>query len=267
MKNDEIKENVRKGYGKIAKESGSCCGGGCGCAEQVSKRMGYSNKDLGSVPKGANLGLGCGNPVALASLKVGETVLDLGSGAGFDCFLASKKVGPKGKVIGVDMTPEMLERARKSALGGGFRNVEFRAGEIESLPVEDRTVDVVISNCVINLSPDKEQVFSEIYRVLKKGGRFVVSDIALTGELPEELRKSVAAYVGCIAGAVSKDEYLDAVKDAGFKDVRVVEESEFPLDCVDDPAVKSVIDGLGMTEDDVKDAAGSVVSIKVSGKK
>ena len=247
MKKEAIKEKVRKGYGKIAKEGGSCCGSTCGCADNVSRKIGYSDNEIGSVPAGANLGLGCGNPVALASLKQGETVLDLGAGAGFDCFLAAKKVGPKGKVIGVDMTPEMLERARKNASKGNYRNVEFREGEIESLPVDDDSVDVVISNCVINLSPEKEQVFKEVHRVLKKGGRFMVSDIILTGELPDELRNSAAAYVGCIAGAVSKQEYLEAIRNAGFCDAEVVEESSFPLDCVADPSVKEVIENRGMS--------------------
>ncbi|MDD5289463.1 MAG: arsenite methyltransferase [Dehalococcoidales bacterium] len=187
---------------------------------------GYSPDDLRSVPEGANLGLGCGNPVALASLKKGEVVLDLGSGAGFDAFLSANRVGKTGRVIGVDMTPEMLETARENAKKGGYKNVEFRLGDIESLPVDDNSVDVIISNCVINLSPDKPAVFKEAYRVLKSGGRLMVSDIVLLKELPASLKESAEAYIGCVAGASKKDEYLKMVKDAGFKSVKAVNAEE-----------------------------------------
>ncbi len=269
MKKEEIKEKVRERYGKFAKQGTSCCGNGCGCAdnsaENMSKLVGYSDEDIGSVPEGSNLGLGCGNPIALASLKEGETVLDLGSGAGFDCFLAAKKVGKKGKVVGVDMTPEMLKRARENASKGGYKNVEFREGEIEALPVEDNSIDAVISNCVINLSPDKEQVFREMYRVLKKGGRFMVSDITLAKDLPKELRNSIAAYVGCIAGAITREEYLSAIKKAGFSDVKIVKEEPFPLDAVDDPSIKDIFDKLGMSKEELLKAAPSVVGLKVRG--
>jgi arsenite methyltransferase len=267
MKGKEIKKAVKERYGNFAKQGSSCCGSGCSSADNMSKLVGYSDKDIVSVPEGANLGLGCGNPVALASLKEGETVLDLGSGAGFDCFLAAEKVGKKGKVIGVDMTPEMLKQARENASKGGYKNVEFREGEIEALPVEDDSVDTIISNCVINLSTDKEQVFKEMYRVLKGGGRFMVSDITLTRDLPEELRNSVAAYVGCIAGAITKEEYLAAIKKAGFKDVKVVKEEPFPLESVDDPSVKEIFYNLGMSKDELSKAAPVVVSIKVQGRK
>jgi arsenite methyltransferase len=271
MKKDDIREEIRKGYGKIAKTGGSCCGSGCGCgtdaATAMSKLVGYSDKDIESVPEGANLGLGCGNPIALASLKEGETVLDLGSGAGFDCFLAADKVGKKGKVIGVDMTPEMLKLARKNASKGSYKNVEFREGIIEKLPVDDDSVDAVISNCVINLSTDKEQVFKEMHRVLKKGGRFMVSDMTLDRELPEELRNSVAAYLGCIAGAITKEKYLSAIKKAGFKDVKILKEEPFPLDALNDPAVKEIFGKLGMSKEEFSKALPSVVSIKVSGVK
>jgi ubiquinone/menaquinone biosynthesis C-methylase UbiE len=186
--------------------------------------IGYGEGQLGAIPEGANLGLGCGNPTALASLKEGEAVLDLGSGGGIDCFLASNAVGPEGRVIGVDMTPEMISRARENARRGSYGNVDFRLGEIENLPVGDNSVDAVISNCVINLSPDKGRVFAEAYRALKPGGRVMVSDIVLTRELPEEIMNSVAAYAGCVAGASKKAEYLAKVKAAGFEDVEIVSE-------------------------------------------
>jgi ubiquinone/menaquinone biosynthesis C-methylase UbiE len=186
--------------------------------------VGYAEGQLGAIPEGANLGLGCGNPTALASLKEGEAVLDLGSGGGIDCFLASNAVGPEGRVIGVDMTPEMISRARENARRGSYGNVDFRLGEIENLPVGDSSVDAVISNCVINLSPDKGRVFAEAYRALKPGGRMMVSDIVLTRELPEEIMNSVAAYAGCVAGASKKAEYLAKVKAAGFEDVEIVSE-------------------------------------------
>ncbi len=185
---------------------------------------------MNAVPEGANLGLGCGNPVAIASLKEGETVLDLGSGAGFDCFLAANAVGDKGKVIGIDMTPEMLALARENAKKGDYKNVDFRLGEIENLPVADASVDVIISNCVINLSPEKERVFSEAFRVLKPGGRMMVSDIVLLKPLPEEVRDSEEAYVGCVAGAVLKDEYIGAMKLAGFTAIDIVGATPVPIE-------------------------------------
>ena len=229
MENKKVKEYVKNRYGEIAKTecsscSSSCCSSSsCGPSPQyVLWKLGYSPGDIESVPEDSVLGLGCGNPVALASLKEGETVLDLGSGGGIDVFLASKKVGPTGKVIGVDMTPEMVEKAKANASEHGYTNVEFRLGEIEALPVEDATVDVIISNCVINLAPDKMKVFQEAYRVLKSGGRLMVSDLVTEGELPEDVRKSFDAWVGCIAGALEKGDYLNKIKQAGFENVKVV---------------------------------------------
>ena len=211
MKEEEIKKVVREGYGKIAQKDLSCCAPANSCCgnpdvvQGISKKIGYSDEELKVVPEGSNPGLGCGNPVALASLKEGEVVLDLGSGAGFDCFLAAKQVGPTGKVIGVDMTPQMLDRARENARKGTYANVEFRLREIENLPVADDSVDIIISNCVINLSPDKRRVFQEAFHVLRPGGRLMVSDVVLMKELPEEVKNSVAAYIGCLAGAVTRN--------------------------------------------------------------
>jgi arsenite methyltransferase len=279
MKKEEVTKTVRKRYGDIAKQSGSCCTDGsqadkpsscCGAAsvataQDISKTIGYSDTDLNSVPEGANLGLGCGNPIALASLKEGEVVLDLGSGAGFDCFLAASRVGPRGKVIGVDMTPEMLDKARENIRGGNYENVEFRLGEIENLPVADNAVDVVISNCVINLSQDKPKVFKEAFRVLRSGGRLMVSDIVLLGALPPEIANSIAAYVGCIAGASKKADYLEAIRAAGFAEVKVLDETVFPTgSAAKDPVVKAVIEEAHITPTQIEKAASSIVSVKVS---
>jgi arsenite methyltransferase len=231
--------------------------------------MGYSGEELKSVPDDANLELGCGNPTALASLKEGEVVLDLGSGGGLDCFLAAEKVGQSGKVIGVDMTAEMVSLARKNAEKGNHTNVEFRLGEIENLPVADNTVDVIISNCVINLSPDKGRVFQEAYRVLKPGGRLMISDIVLLKPLPEFVKESIAAYVGCVAGALLKDDYISAVASAGFENVTVVNEKPFAITMAEssDPLVQSLIDEFNPSPEQVKDLAGSIVSINLEGKK
>jgi arsenite methyltransferase len=280
MKKEEVTKTVRKRYANIAKQSGSCCSTSssgasktsacCSSAnvatvQDISKSIGYSDTDVNSVPEGANLGLGCGNPIALASLKEGEVVLDLGSGAGFDCFLAASRVGSQGKVIGVDMTPEMLDKARENVRKGNYQNVEFRLGEIEHLPVADNSVDVIISNCVINLSQDKPKVFKEAFRVLRPGGRLMVSDIVLLGDLPREILNSVEAYVGCIAGASKKIDYLEAIKAAGFTQVKVVNETVFPTDDVaNDPTVKAVIQEAHITPAQVKKVASSIISIKVS---
>jgi arsenite methyltransferase len=258
-----IREEVRKRYGAIAGApapgaGGCCCGptagagagtatkapadtGCCGSAHEIGLINGYSDSDLASVPDGSNLGLGCGNPSAIGSLQPGETVLDLGSGAGFDCFLAARKVGSSGRVIGVDMTTEMLERARSNAARGGFDNVEFLQGYIEELPLPDETVDVVISNCVINLSTDKPRVFREIARVLKPGGRMYVSDLVLTRPLPWFLRRSVALYAACVAGAMTRSAYLEAIEAAGLREITVASERPYPLDLMGaDPTLARV---------------------------
>jgi arsenite methyltransferase len=273
VKEEKIKKLVRNRYAKVAKTSGSCCASSVSCCSgssnaKASKMVGYSEEEMNAVPDGANLGLGCGNPTALASLKEGERVLDLGSGAGFDCFLASKKVGAKGKVIGVDMTAEMLEKARANAQRGKYVNVEFRLGEIENLPVADNSVDVIISNCVINLAPNKKRVFEEAFRVLAPKGRLLLSDIVLLKPLPESIKKSVDAYAGCIAGAENKDIYLELIRRAGFADVKVLHEKSFPLEnIISEPQTQKIITSLSMTSHDVKEAANSIVSINVSATK
>ena len=280
MSEDEIRARVREDYGRVAQQERSCCGPGSTCSpggacspggtqvDQVAKQIGYTDEELATAPEGANLGLGCGNPTALATLKEGETVLDLGSGAGFDCFLAADRVGRTGRVIGVDMTPDMLDKAKQNAAKGGYDNVEFRLGEIEHLPVADGAVDVVISNCVINLSPDKAAVFGESHRALRPGGRMMVSDVVLLDDLPAGIKDSAAAYVGCISGAMAKDEYLQTIKDAGFDEVCVVSETHFPIDFLaDDPTVQSAMKELGMGVDELAELAGSAVSVAVEAKK
>ena len=216
MEKNKIQKILKESYSKIAKNEGSCCT--CSCKkneqEKIAKMIGYSDEEL-KTP--GNLGLGCGNPVALGNIKNGDTVLDLGSGAGFDCFLASKRVGETGKVIGVDMTPEMIEKARLNAKKYNYLNVEFRLGEIENLPVENESIDVIISNCVINLSSDKLQVFEEAFRVLKKSGKMYVSDIVLLEELTDEQKNNSSLLAGCVAGALQKEDYLELIKKAGFK--------------------------------------------------
>jgi SAM-dependent methyltransferase len=271
MDKEEIRKVVREGYGKIAKQGNLCCGPAkscCGSADStqdMSRKIGYTEKELKAVPEGANLGLGCGNPIALASLKEGELVLDLGSCAGFDCFLAANQVGKTGKVIGVDMTAEMLDRARENARKGNYDNVEFRLGEIENLPVGDNQVDVIISNCVINLSPNKERVFQEALRVLRPGGSLMVSDIVLLKELPAEIRNSVAAYIGCVAGATTKKEYLETIQAAGFEGTKVLGEATFSADLLaNDPTAREIAKNLKLSPGRAEDLANSVVSIKVS---
>ncbi|MFA5180509.1 MAG: arsenite methyltransferase [Syntrophales bacterium] len=271
MKSEEIRKAVRDCYGNIATKAGTCCLPSSGCCggespvKNISLGVGYRPEDIQAVPDGANLGLGCGNPVALASLRAGETVVDLGAGAGFDCFLAAKEVGTTGRVIGVDMTSEMLDKARANARKGGYQNVEFRLGEIENLPVADNTADIIISNCVINLSPDKGRVFQEAFRVLKPGGRLMVSDIVLLKELPAALQESVAAYTGCVAGALRKDDYLQKIAAAGFGNVQIIAETLFPMqELVSYPAVQEAIGDGETLKAMAEQLTTSIASIKVA---
>jgi SAM-dependent methyltransferase len=251
MDKKKTQKVVREAYGKIAQGQEVCGCGTCGPdTKEFAKAIGYSEEELKVIPKESNLALSCGNPTALASLKEGEIVLDLGSGAGFDCFLAANKVGKNGKVIGVDMTPEMIEKARDIAKKNSIKNVEFRLGEIENLPVADNSVDVIMSNCVINLAVDKQRVFQEVYRVLKPGGRIVVSDIALLKELPKRIQKSIEAYVSCVGGAILVDKYKKIVEDAGLKEVKVTIKgsSTFIDPNTKDPIGSAILNGLGENE-------------------
>lgn len=235
MNDNEIKQAVRENYAKVALTSGSsgCCGPTCcskpsnpNVAADTSVALGYSHDDVESVPDGSNMGLGCGNPQAIASLKPGETVLDLGCGGGFDCFLAAKQVGKTGMVIGVDMTPEMITKARKNMVESNLSNIDIRLGEIENLPVADSTVDVIISNCVINLSPNKPRVFAEAFRALKTGGRLAVSDVIASAPIPETIKADLALHAGCIAGASTREEVIVLLHNAGFSDIQVTPKNE-----------------------------------------
>lgn len=253
-----IREVVREKYGAIATASGSCCGpeGGCGSTPggTVLDQIGYTAEQAAAIPDGANLGLGCGNPLAFAAVQPGETVLDLGSGAGIDAFLAARETGVHGRVIGVDMTTAMLDKARSAAAKHGYANVQFRLGEIEHLPVADASVDVIISNCVVNLSPDKPQVFREALRVLKPGGRMVVSDLVLLRPLAPAIRDSIAAYVGCVAGASSREDYLQHIRAAGFVNVEVLQENAYSV-------------GAESASAGFRDGLSAVASVKVRAEK
>lgn len=221
--NDQIRKAVRETYGQIAKADSVSCGccGNSATAEDISVSLGYSNDDVSSIPEGANMGLGCGNPQAIASLQPGESVLDLGCGGGFDCFLAAKAVGDTGHVIGVDMTEEMITKTRKNAEKSRIENVEFRLGQIEALPVDDNIIDVLISNCVINLSPDKSKVFKEAFRVLKPGGRLAVTDIVAMAQLPDDIKEDLKLYTGCISGAALITDLESILKEAGFINIQI----------------------------------------------
>jgi SAM-dependent methyltransferase len=262
---EKIREMVEQGYTRVAKESGAETSA---YAEQVGRNIGYSDEQLDAVPEGANMGVGCGNPTAIDTLRPGEVVVDLGSGAGMDTFLAARAVGPSGRAIGIDMTDAMLDKARANAAKSGLDNVEFRKGRIEELPLDDESVDAIISNCVINLSPEKDKVFAEAYRVLKPGGRVMVSDLVLEYELPENVLESIEAYIGCVGGASLRPVYLQTVVDAGFSEVRVDKESKFG-DAIspDDPMVKEAMDRYGISGAQVAEALAAVTSIHLFARK
>jgi SAM-dependent methyltransferase len=254
----DVRVTVREKYGAVARDErgiAGCCAGAVD-NDDVLRQLGYTAEQMSAIPQGANLGLGCGSPTAHAALAPGETVLDLGSGAGIDCFIAASEVGPHGRVIGVDMTPDMIDRARGNAAKAGHSNVEFRLGEIEHLPVADASVDVVISNCVVNLSPDKPQVFREALRVLRPGGRLVVSDLVLTRPLDPALQRNVELYVGCVAGAALEADYLRMIADAGFDRVTVLSRGAYTIGADSLPEGSAELD-----------AFRAVVSLKVQAKK
>lgn len=270
MNKDEIHTLVRDNYAALSRKGGSCCGvaqyaTSSEALTTISQAVGYSSQELESVPEGANLGLGCGNPLALALLKEGQTVVDLGSGGGLDCFLAARQVGERGRVIGIDMTPEMVDRGRRNAAKGNYPKVEFRLGEIEHLPVANETADVLLSNCVINLSPDKRRVFREAYRVLRPGGTLMVSDIVLLDELPGFITDSDDAYCACIAGAAQKQDYLESIRDAGFTGVFVQDETSVAGELVaNDPALKEWMEKAAISQEALEELANSVKSVRVS---
>jgi len=263
-RNEDIVATVRDRYGKIARDAGSCCAPATGCCgpapSAVSTGLGYKAVDLDLLPDGADLGLGCGAPVEHLGLRPGETVVDLGSGAGIDALIAARAVGPGGRVIGVDMTPEMLAKAKANAETAGVAHVEFREGRLESLPIDDRSVDAITSNCVINLVPDKSKVFAEIARVLKPGGRLVVSDVMLDGELPEVVTRDVMAYVGCVSGAIQREDYLAMLGEAGLGDIEIVRDVDFLATVADSlpKEITTAMADLGLEADDLKGVVRSV---------
>ncbi len=257
---DQLRALVREGYTRVATGQDAA-----GQAAETARRIGYSQSELDAVPEGSNLGVGCGNPTAIDRLRAGETVVDLGSGAGMDAFLAARQVGPTGRVIGVDMTEAMLEKARRGARSVGVDGiVEFRRGQIEALPIEDESVDVILSNCVINLSPEKDRVFAEAYRVLRPGGRLMISDVVLDRPLPEAVLGAVDAYLGCVGGASLRGAYLEAIAEAGFSGIRVDREASF-VDAIslDDPQVREAMDRLGISDEEARGYADAVTSLHV----
>ncbi len=273
MENEQIQNNVKSGYADIVKRNTKksflpnffqCCDRK-EIATDIGKKIGYSEEELKNVPEDANLGIGCGNPTALASIKRGETILDLGSGAGFDCFLASRETGEKGKVIGVDITPEMVAKANKNAKKGNYKNVEFKIGEIENLPVESDSIDLIISNCVINLSNQKEQIFKEAFRVIKPNGRIMISDIILLNDLPDYVKNSVEGHIACLAGAVRKEDYINAITKAGFNEISIDKQAPFPIELMlNDPIAEKIVSENNLTEREIKEIANSIASISIS---
>jgi arsenite methyltransferase len=257
----ELRERVSEGYSRIAE------GESRGAAE-AARRVGYEAEQLSVVPEGANLGVGCGNPTAIDALRPGEVVVDLGCGAGMDSFLAARAVGAEGRVIGIDMTDAMIEKARANAESAGFGNVEFRKGYIEALPIADESVDVIISNCVINLSPEKHKVYSEAYRVLRSGGRVMVSDVVLERVLPDAVLQSIDAYIGCVGGASLREPYLQTIRDAGFSDVQIQREACFgdTID-LDDPAIQEAMGRLEIDREQAREYGRAVTSLHIFARK
>ena len=260
---NELRELVSESYGKIAERTPNSPG-----AAQTARRIGYADEQLEAVPEGANLGVGCGNPTAIDALRPGEVVVDLGCGAGMDSFLAARAVGPEGRVIGIDMTDAMLEKARANARATGFGNVEFRKGYIEALPLEDESVDAIVSNCVINLSPEKHKVYAEAYRVLRPGGRVMVSDVVLERVLPDAVLQSIEAYMGCVGGASLREPYLQTIRDAGFSEVRVDREACFgdTID-LDDPVIAAAMERLGINQEQAREYGSAVTSLHIFARK
>lgn len=266
-----MKDFIKKIYSSIAKgKASSCCGPEVSCCSgtsDISEKIGYTKQELTSVPQNADMGLGCGNPVALASLKEGETVVDLGSGGGLDVFLAAKKVGEDGKVIGIDMTKEMIEKAEENVQKIGLKNVEFKLADIENIPLEDSIADCVISNCVINLAEDKQNVFNEAFRVIKPGGRLMVSDMVLISDLPEKVLKSAEMYAGCVSGALKKMEYLDKIKNAGFKDMNIIKEDSFSLLERISSDKNAECNVQNISKEEIDTVSKALLSVKISAEK
>jgi arsenite methyltransferase len=260
---NQLRELVSESYGKIAKGASDNTG-----AAETARRIGYAAEQLEAIPEGANLGVGCGNPTAIDALRPGEVVVDLGCGAGMDSFLAARAVGPEGRVIGIDMTDAMLEKARANAQASGVGNVEFRKGFIEALPIEDESIDVIISNCVINLSPEKHKVYAEAYRVLRTGGRVMVSDVVLERVLPAAVLQSVEAYMGCVGGASLREPYLQTIRDAGFSEVRVDREACFgDTFNLDDPEIAAAMERLGVDREQARAYGSAVTSLHIFARK
>jgi arsenite methyltransferase len=276
MDKNQIQKNVKQGYAKIVKRSNKlklvpsflkCCDVN-NVIKNISQSIGYSEDDMRHAPEDSNLGIGCGNPIGLATIQKGQTILDLGSGAGFDCFLASRATGENGKVIGVDITPEMVTQARKNAQKGNYNNVEFIIGEIENLPIENDTIDLIISNCVINLSNQKEQVFREAFRVLKPNGSVLFSDIVLQKELPEYIQQSIEGHIACLAGAIRKENYILGLEQVGFSEIHIDKLSHFPIELMlNDPIAQKIVSENQLTDIEISEIANSIASISIRAKK
>ncbi len=276
MNKEEFKTNIKVGYANILKNVTQqsktsslfqCCSPK-ETTKEIGQKIGYSEEQLTKMPENSNLGVGCGNPIAFASIKKGETILDLGSGAGFDCFIASEETGKTGKVIGVDFTPEMVNQANTNAEKGNYTNVEFKNGEIENLPIDDDTIDLIISNCVINLSNQKEKVFEEAYRVIKQGGRLMISDIILLKELPDYILNSVEGHIACLSGTIRKSDYINTIEKAGFNNVKIDKEQAFPMELfLSDPLAKKIVTDNNLSENEIKDIINSIASVSISATK